>query len=99
LWRELIMVIRASPLDWRTDVGARCCQVVSKSSAIADGVGLSGAPCLRSSLLSVTGFRLVAADAVGAYACQDNACGINGEAVCKLEERQIVTTETCGSGK
>lgn len=44
-------------------------------------------------------FRLEAAEATGAYACEDGVCGLSGEAVCALEERQIVTREICRGGE
>lgn len=44
-----------------------------------------------------TRFRFVDSGAVGAFGCEDGVCRLSGEAVCKLEERQPVTHETCGA--
>jgi hypothetical protein len=33
------------------------------------------------------------------YACEDGVCGISGEAACRLQERQVITRETCGTGE
>jgi hypothetical protein len=43
-----------------------------------------------------TQFKLDGADAIGTFACEDGSCGITGEAVCRLQERQVVERETCG---
>lgn len=45
---------------------------------------------------ATTQFRLDRADIDGAYACEDGVCGISGEAVCRLQERQVIVREACG---
>lgn len=45
---------------------------------------------------ATTQFRVTAAGSEGAFACESGACGLTGEAVCRLEERQLVTSDVCG---
>lgn len=45
---------------------------------------------------ATTQFRFDRSDIDGAYTCEDGVCGISGEAVCRLQERQLITRETCG---
>jgi len=45
---------------------------------------------------ATTQFRLDRSEHAGAYLCEDGACGIAGEAVCHLQERQVIEHDTCG---
>lgn len=45
---------------------------------------------------ATTQFRVTSAETQGAYACEGGACGVTGEAVCRLEERQVVSRDVCG---
>lgn len=46
---------------------------------------------------AATQFRLDRSDATGSFTCEDGACGISGEAVCHLQERQVITHDRCGA--
>jgi hypothetical protein len=46
-----------------------------------------------------TQFRLDRSEATGEFSCEDGACGITGEAICHLQERQVVSRDTCGAGE
>lgn len=43
-------------------------------------------------------FRLLGANAGGDFACEAGTCGVTGEAVCQVEEREVVERETCAGG-
>lgn len=45
---------------------------------------------------ATTQFRLDRSVATGTFSCADGACGISGEAICQLQERQVVTHDICG---
>lgn len=45
---------------------------------------------------ATTQFRLDRAEAAGRFSCEDGACGMSGEAICHLQERQVVSHDTCG---
>lgn len=46
-----------------------------------------------------TQFRLDHSEATGTYACEDGACGLTGEAICYMQERQVVSRDTCGGAQ
>lgn len=46
---------------------------------------------------ATTQFRLDRSEHAGAYSCEDGACGIMGEAICHLQERQVIEHVTCGA--
>ena len=48
---------------------------------------------------ATTQFRLDRSEHSGAYSCEDGACGITGEAVCHLHERQVIEQDTCGASR
>ena len=46
---------------------------------------------------ATTQFRLDRSEHAGDYSCEDGACGITGEAICHLQERQVIEHDTCGA--
>lgn len=46
---------------------------------------------------ATTQFRLDQSEHAGAYSCEDGACGVTGEAICHLRERQVIERDTCGA--
>lgn len=48
---------------------------------------------------ATTQFRLTSAETEGEFACEDGVCGVSGQAVCRLEERQVVTRDICGGAQ
>ncbi len=46
---------------------------------------------------ATTQFRLERSEHAGAYSCSDGACGLTGEAICHLQERQVIEHDTCGA--
>ncbi len=48
---------------------------------------------------ATTQFRLDGAAAKGSFSCEDGACGMAGEAICHLQERQVIAHESCGADR
>lgn len=46
-----------------------------------------------------TQFQLDGAAIDGVFVCEDGTCGISGEAVCRLQERQVIQHEICGAAE
>ncbi len=56
------------------------------------------AASLCAGFAATTQYRVASAEATGSFSCEGGACGISGEAICHVQERELVMRERCGAG-